>query len=129
MADFQPGDFVKFVHYSGDVYRGYVTKCWGPDAPYQLYGSSPNSCEFKITDARISDSPHRAVWREDPRQIGTTMTIAKELLEKDLSKIVNRGYVYVDRLGNVSEKRNLYSKKTNLSYLDDIKLETGECSS
>jgi len=89
------------------------------DKGIELPQTSSTSEEIKDkeegTVKKISDFPKE--------KINEYEKLHKQLLEEELNDVLKDGYVYVDKIGDVSFKENIYNTPMKIDKLDDIKLE------
>lgn len=102
MKQFTRGDRVRYVSPRGNIYKGTVKHCFGPDTPSTILGA-PNACIFNVEEKKIIDD----VEYEYP--IGSERLVHKSRLENDtLLSMINskRKSMAV---------RNVYESMTNQS--------------
>jgi len=98
---FRVGEYVKYVtDGGGDVYKGRILRCFGPEETKTVFGGYLDNCQFLVEE--VVRNPRSQFYSY---QIGDLLTVHSSRLKKDLDETIRSK-------GRNQAVRNVYEQHT-----------------
>jgi hypothetical protein len=102
MDDFQVGDYVKYITSNKNIYKGKITRYYGPNVA-STFSSCPNCCSFTVEEAIIKPNTPEYTY-----PIGSEILVHKKFLVKEIGHVINS-------MAKNAAVREIYENKTGTS--------------